>query len=479
MGNIHDELKARLLLGVEAEAKDMAMYSSMLGALPNPDSVLKKLGLDISAYYDLDIDDQVASTMQLRKDNVKSMKWELTPNRSRDDIYNFIQNVIKKWDMERIIGDMLEAIPYGYAVLEKIWLKDSYGYYYVSSVIGKPPHWFKFDANGGIRFLSNKSRHGNGVLLSKKKFTVVQNYPTYLNPYGSAIYKRCFWPVKFKRGGVKFFARFVEKYGMIHLLGQIGKNGDGTQKVPTEKDTQKMIDTLDGLIQDGVGSIPGTDEVMVIAGNSTASNEIYKGFLEVCDRQIAKAILSHSSAVDSTAGELGNKDQIIQSINIIRDSDANLVIGNFNEIISQMVEENFGIVDEEEIPLFTLNLKGEANDTADWAKRDLDLKALGVSFSKEYIKERYGLSDEEFDMTVPALAPTYNQFSENQNESILSEKFQKVLQPIIDLINEGKDFDEIKKSILEANKDLDTSELEEFIFDIIATTLTEESQTDG
>jgi hypothetical protein len=58
---------------------------------------------------------------------------------------------------------------------------------------------------------------------------------------------------------------------------------------------------------------------------------------------------------------------------------------------------------------------------------------------------------------------------------ILSQKFQSVLQPIIDLINEGKDFDEIKKSILEANKDLDTTELEAFLFAVISTTLTEES----
>lgn len=472
MSDINVQMKMKELFGVHADAKDMNLYTSALGALPNPDTVLQKLGLGISAYYDLDIDDQVSAALQLRKDNVKSMEWELQPSQTRDDIFRFIEDTIKKWDMEKIIGEMLDAIPYGYSVMEKIWLKNSDDYIYVSSVIGKPPHWFKFDTNNRVRFLGRKYG-AEGRVLSNKKFTVVQNYPSYLNPYGNAVFKKCYWPVVFKKGGIKFFAKFVEKFGMIHLLGQIGKNGDDKTKVPTSKDIEDMTDSLDGLVQDGVGAMSGADEVLVIAGNSQASSEIYKGFIEVMDKQIAKAILSHSSAVDSIAGALGNRDQVVQSINIIRDSDARLIIGNINEIISQMVEVNYGRVDEVEIPQFNLIAKGQTTEIKAQAEIDTILKGLGVNFTTEYIKKTYSLQDSEFtlsDTPAPPSGPFNNFTAQDDIEAKLSETFQSTMQPIVDMISKGETFDEIKTKILELNANLDTSELEALISDVIAVT---------
>jgi phage gp29-like protein len=477
MKDINVEMKMKEIFGVHADAKDMNIYNSILGSLPNPDIVLQKLGLGISAYYDLDIDDQVSATLQLRKDNVRSMEWKLKPSQNRQDIHQFVENVIKKWDMEKTIGEMLDAIPYGYSVMELIWLKDANGYRYISSIVGKPPHWFKFDTNNRLRFIGRKYG-AEGRILSNNKFTTVQNYPTYINPYGNAVFKKCYWPVMFKKGGIKFFAKFVEKFGMIHLLGQIGKNGDEVTKKPTEKEIEKMITALDGLHQDGVGAIPGSDDVLVIAGNSQSSSDIYKGFIEVCDKQIAKAILSHSSAVDSIAGELGNRDQIIQSINIIRDSDAKLVTGNINDVITKMVFENFGKVDEVEIPTFELIAKGQKTEIKAQAEIDTILKGLGVNFSKEYMKKHYNLQDSDFTMSEGTTEPIepFNNFTAQEDiEAQMSEKFQIVMQPIIDMISKGKSFDEIKTKVLELNANLDTSELEELISDVIAiTTVAEE-----
>lgn len=475
MSDINVEMKMKELFGVHADAKDMNIYNSILGSLPNPDIVLQKLGLGISAYYDLDIDDQVSAALQLRKDNVRSMEWELKPSQTRPDIDEFVENVIKKWDMEKVVGEMLDAIPYGYSVMELIWLKDANGFKYISSVVGKPPHWFKFDTNNRLRFMGRKYG-AEGKILSNSKFTTVQNYPTYINPYGNAVFKKCYWPVMFKKGGIKFFAKFVEKFGMIHLLGQIGKNGEDVNKNPTSTEITNMTEALDGLYQDGVGAIPGSDEVLVIAGNSQASSEIYKGFIEVCDKQIAKAILSHSSAVDSIAGALGNREQIVQSINIIRDSDAKLVTGNMNDIITKMVFENYGKVDEVDIPTYQLIAKGQTSEIKAQAEIDTILKALGVNFTKDYIKKNYNLQDSDFTLSSGTATPTepFNNFTnftaQDDIEAKLTETFQSTLQPIVDMISKGKTFDEIKTKILELNANLDTSDLEALIADVMAIT---------
>ncbi len=473
MGDINKELLAKEIFGVDAEAKDMNAYSSIFGSLPNPDIVLKNLNRNLSAYYDLDIDDQVSAALQLRKDNVKSMDWELDPSKTRDDIFQFVNNVIKKWDMEKTIGEMLDAIAYGYSVMELIWLEDANGYKYISSAVGKPPHWFTFDTNNRLRFLG-KGHGAEGKILSKQKFTVVQNYPTYLNPYGNAVFKKCYWPVMFKKAGLKFFAKFVEKYGMIHLLGLVGKNAKDESYSASKEEVNEMTSALDGLFQDGTGAIPGTDDVLVIKGNDSSSSEIYKGFIEVCDKQIAKAILSHSSAVDSVAGALGNREQITQSINIIRDSDAKLVVGNMNDIITKMVHINFGKVEEAEIPVYKLIAKGQTSEIKAQAETDTILKGLGVEFTKEYIKKTYSLQDSEFEIsnveTAPPTGPMNNFSAQSEIEDTIADKFQKTVEPIINMINKGKSFEEIKESILEVNANLDTTELEELISDMIAVT---------
>ena len=53
MSDINVEIKMKELFGVHADAKDMNLYNSVFGSLPNPDIVLQKLGLGISAYYDV------------------------------------------------------------------------------------------------------------------------------------------------------------------------------------------------------------------------------------------------------------------------------------------------------------------------------------------------------------------------------------------------------------------------------------------
>jgi phage gp29-like protein len=105
------------------------------------------------------------------------------------------------------------------------------------------------------------------------------------------------------------------------------------------------------------------------------------------------------------------------------------------------------------------------------AEVDTMLKGLGVEFTQEYIKKTYSLQDTEFTINSNPTPPTnpLNSFSAQSDiEDKMADKFQKTVEPIINMINKGKSFDEIKESVLEVNANLDTTELEELISDMIA-----------
>ena len=50
-------------------------------------------------------------------------------------------------------------------------------------------------------------------MVPKDKFILIQNRPSYANPYGSKLFYKLYWPVTFKRNGLRWWTQFIEKSG--------------------------------------------------------------------------------------------------------------------------------------------------------------------------------------------------------------------------------------------------------------------------
>ena len=180
--------------------------------LPNPDPVLKALGKDIKVYRELRADAHVGGCIRRRKAAVKALEWGLDRDKAKSRVAKSIEAIFADLDLSRIITEMLDAVLYGYQPMEVMWGKVG-GYLVPVDVIGKPADWFLYSPDNELRFRSRQAQL-QGEELPPRKFLVPRQDPSYHNPYGFADLSMCFWPVTFKKGGLRYWVKFAEKYGM-------------------------------------------------------------------------------------------------------------------------------------------------------------------------------------------------------------------------------------------------------------------------
>ena len=381
----------RAVLASEIASLDRSPdFSRYLLVLPDPDPVLKKLGKDLTVYRDLLADAHVEATIGSRFSGVQRREWAIDAadeSAAAAKAADIGRAAFERLDVDRIIGDALEAVEFGYAVLEVIWGEVG-GYWLPVDIVGKPQEWFAFGTDGKLRFKS-RERPIDGELLPEFKFLVVQNRARYTNPYGERVLSRCFWPVTFKRGGLKFWATFVEKYGSPYLIGKVPK---GTPKA----DKEALLDKLDQMILDAVAVIPDDASVEILTDASRASSaEIYQGLIAACNAEISKAVVGQTLTTE--IGETGGAYAASQTHQEVRgdivDRDSKLVASAFRRVLGWVTAFN-----APGAPFPAWRWHEEEDIRADLAERDAKLRAQGIRFTAEYYERKYGLARDEFEI---------------------------------------------------------------------------------
>lgn len=365
-------------------------YLSLMHYLPNPDPVLKKAGKDIDVYDELKVDTQVSSCIGQFIDGVQSLEWQIDRGKSKSrnakliaGIFDQINSTDETGGINRIIAEILEARLYGFQPLEVMWTKRG-DLVVPVDIVAKPHSWFRFDSENRLMYVSKNQL--NGEIVPDYKFLVPTYRGTYANPYGTGVLSMCFWPVTFKKGGIKFFMTFVEKYGMPFIVGE--------HEYTKESDIQKFVGQLDSMVQDGVIAIDGKrQKITVEQTGQSMSSDIYERLVNMMERQISLAILNHADATAQTPGKLGNDDSTASVRASVINASKTLVSQTMNVLIRWIFEVN-GI--QGDVPSFQFY---EENDVdLDVAQRDEVLTRLGVKFKKSYLMKTYGLDEDDFDI---------------------------------------------------------------------------------
>lgn len=372
--------------------RDRSPDFSALGMyLPNPDPILKRMGRDISAYRDLRSDAHVGGCVRRRKAAVKSLEWSVEQGDAPARLAKKLEAMFKKLDMNRIMGEMVEAALYGYQPMEIMWGTVD-GWLAPVDIVGKPQEWFVFGTESELRFRSRDAML-IGEALPERKFLIPRQDPSYLNPYGLADLSLCFWPATFKRGGLKFWVTFTEKYGTPWLVGKTPRNTP-----EDERDT--LLGQLGSMVQDAVAVIPDDSSVDIVEGQKTSSSEIYQALLMYCRSEISIALLgqnqtteANSNKASATAGLEVTKD--------IRDADVSIIESAFNELMRWIVELNTG---SDVAPTFSMWEQQEVNEVQ--AKRDETLTRAGVVFTPAYWMRTYDLRDDDLEVVAPMMPST-------------------------------------------------------------------------
>ncbi len=444
-----------------ATRKRALNFYSLANILPDPDIVLRKQGKDMRIYKELLCDPHVYACTQSRKAGVLSLDWEINRGFDKDKNIEEIENLLKKLNVRKLISDILDCTQFGFQPLEIIWKRYKNGKILPEKIVAKPPEWFCFDDDNNLKFRTKENYYGE--LLPDKKFLLAQNNPTYNNPYGERTLSRVFWSVTFKKGGMKFWVVFTEKYGMPHL---IGKHPRGA----TKAETDSLADMLEEMVQDAIAVIPDDSSVEIQEANKTSSADIYEKLIDKMNSEISKAILGQTLTTEIGAkGSYAASNTHMEVRQDIIDSDKKLVESVINQLIQWIYEINYGA--NVDVPNFELYAPEDVDLTL--AQRDKILSETGVKFTKEYFIKTYGLEEDDFDIRedfYPINQPAFKQFKEETpekeekigqeqieelfkfiSEERLNEQGQAILGHFFSLLESCESYEDLEEILTEEN----------------------------
>ena len=359
---------------IATRARSAQFFSDLGLMLPNPDPVLKAIGKDITVYRELRSDPQVGGNIRRRKGAVKALEWGVNNGQAKEGAAQIVEAIFADLEMDRIISEILEAPLYGYQPLEVVWGK--VGSYIVPvDIIGKPPEWFCFDAENRLR-LRTKEDPVYGELVPDRKFLLPRQDATYDNPYGMPDLSMCFWPTSFKKGGLKFWVTFAEKYGSPWVIGKHPRN------TPTEE-TDDLLEKLADMVQDAVAVIPDDSSVDIKeAAGKSSSADVYERLLMFCRSEVNYALLGQNQTSEANSNR-ASAQAGLEVTRDIRDADSRMVEATFNTLIRWIWDFNFN---ESTRPEFSMWEQEEVDKVL--AERDKTLTEAGVTLtkSKSYVR---------------------------------------------------------------------------------------------
>ena len=429
--------------------------------LPNPDPVLKALGKDIKVYRELRADAHVGGCIRRRKAAVKALEWGLDRDKAKSRVAKSIEAIFADLDLSRIITEMLDAVLYGYQPMEVMWGKVG-GYLVPVDVVGKPADWFLYSPENELRFRSRQAQL-QGEELPPRKFLVPRQDPSYHNPYGFADLSMCFWPTTFKKGGLKFWVQFTEKYGAPWVIGKHPRSA-------SDAETNQLLDRLEDMVQDAVAVIPDDSSVDIKeAAGKTGSTEVYERLLHFCRSEVSIALLGQNQTTEANANR-ASAQAGLEVTRDIRDGDKAIVQEAFNTLIRWVCELNFN---DGARPVFEMWEQQEVDKVL--AERDEKLVRAGAKLTPAYFKRAYSLQDGDLEEAAQPATPAA-EFAEGDvapdqdaldaaldalSADALNADAQAMLAPLLKRIAKGVQPDALLGTLAELYPEMDATGLQE------------------
>lgn len=372
---------------------------SYLTKMPDGDEVLRKAGVTRPRLKVMMYDDEIYQAIEKRQDKLESASWRVEPmDRPESKI---IMEHLREWWSEILLGAQ-NARWYGYSVLEAIYTKPEEPSLHIEGdtitpFIGfkwigeKPMQWYEPKNDGRLMLLANYNTTRQDQEVDQRfKHFLTRCKSTYENPLGEALLSRLYWVWFFKTSGFKFWAKFVEKFGLPMLVGK------------TAGKTTDMRDALLRAHASSVIALSGTDSVEIQTANTNGNaSQTFEVFDKNLERRIQKVILGQTltSGTDGS-GSRALGDVHLEVQNSKYKADVRMIMPTIQAIINALCDingwERHRVIIGEE--------KSLEEPKAD---RDVKLKNAGAVLTPQYFKREYGLEDGD----VIEQLPVNTQFS--------------------------------------------------------------------
>lgn len=313
---------------------------NLLHELPDPDPILRKANIDQEVYAEILGDPHVLGEVRKLYSALVGFKYEV---KAGDDsaqaakAQELCQTILKRrphgamrWP--DLIWSFGRAPLTGRRVHHVEWTMDG-PHLVPKRIFNIPSASYCFNHDGELLIRTISALEGEPA--EPMRWLVTRHMPDAENPYGIAIMSSCFWPWMFKNGGIKFFGKFCEKFG---VPWPVGKYPVGT----SEDEINQLVERLQQMVEDAVAAIPEGVELTLLETKTTGELP-QERLVNLMNREMSKAITSQSLATEiigngsRAAAETG--DRRTEANN---KADRALPADSMNQLFAWVTEVNFG-----------------------------------------------------------------------------------------------------------------------------------------
>lgn len=401
-----------------------------LGALAlSDDSVLRNRGSqDLQIYREVLTDDEVKSALTQRQDAVISREVQVDAGGEQPidiEAADAMRQQIESIGFDRVTRLMHYGVFYGYAVSELIYgVRDNL--LWIEDVKVRDRRRFRFTPKGELRLLTPHNMT-EGVECPSPYFwhySVGADHDD--EPYGLGLAHWLYWPVFFKRNGVKFWMIFLDKFGMPTVAGKYQRDATPEQKRDLLALTRALATDTGVIMPEGMAI------ELLSAGRSGAAD--YQSLYNAMNEAIRRVVVGQISSSGGAAKGIGGNESLQSDIlNSIAKSDADLICESWNRGPGRWwTELNFpGAA----VPLVS-RIFDEPEDLKSRSERDKNIvEATGFRPTLANVTDTYGGSWEEKPQPDPAAASPTVSFAERETAdtpTLMARQLNKELQPVTD-----------------------------------------------
>lgn len=454
-------------------------YFTGLSFLPNPDPVLRKLGKTQYVYDAIKTDPHVIGELRAIRAGLLGYEYHLNAGGTKridkqalalcQDV--FAQKPSPYWQWSDLLWAVAETVFYGYRAVEVVWEKTG-NYILPVKIIPRPNRRFVFTYDGEPRLLTRENPV-EGINLPTYKFLIARHMPSFENPYGTAIFSSCFWAYTFKHGGFKHWSQFCERFSIPWTIGKVP---DGT----AEETKRSFANDLRAMVEMAIAVIPNDGSVEII--EPQAKGETHENFINMCNRELSKALTSQTLAMEIQ----GNGSRAAAQTHRGREEagfecDRDMVAHIMNELLQWITELNFSGVSPPQFEFYAEEeARQEWTDVLDKARHFLPIPK---KFAYERLQIPEPLDGEEVLGTnapfpaQPQTPPQKTEFAEHnachhdharaQSDAIeravtqMADDWQPLLNPALDSIQSALSAStsilDFKAKLEDAGKQMDMS----------------------
>ncbi len=385
------ETEAKQLLQELADHTSDPSFITGLSALPNPDEVLRKVGLDHKVYEQVLTDPHVMAKVIDRRSGLLRREWvvesadDSATAKKAAELCDLAITTMEEHDefpLENSLGQIQEAALRGHRALEVKWQYTKNGF--VPEFLRDIPNR-RLIHDGVCWRLLTLSNPDIGIAFPDRKILMATHMASTDNPYGEALLSRCYWPYMFKHSGLTWWVTLAEKHGIPWIVGKLGDTAD-------EEPRRDLLNKLVALVMDAVAVLPkGAD--LDIKGLQGVTPEVHERLIRISNSEMSKVLVGQtlSTEMDQKGGSRaaaethsGLRDEIVEA-------DSKLVARVMNRLFAWISQINFGIA----VPAPKFKWVEENKPSRDWAfVAEKAIKNMPGKVPVRWAWEKFGIPED-------------------------------------------------------------------------------------